>query len=200
MDAKSNSGKRREVTVSGEDSQSWYAVIQDDSLEQGDILRDFDVINIDSFVDSDDASISVDTMDAIVLTQSCDLAHGKARSIVLGPISPLTDFLSKAKENGDSHFLKSDHLESLRQGYVSGYHLINSFSSGEVQYPLSIVSFRELYAASAKQVHDCARRSPSRLRLLSPYKEHLAQALARFFMRVGLPSNIPKTEVMRCRP
>ncbi len=34
------------------------------------------------------------------------------------------------------------------------------------------------------------RRSP-RPRLLPPYREHLAQAFARFFMRVGLPVDIP---------
>ncbi len=32
---------------------------------------------------------------------------------------------------------------------------------------------------------------PSRLRLLPPYREHLAQGFARFFMRVGLPVDIP---------
>jgi len=31
-----------------------------------------------------------------------------------------------------------------------------------------------------------------RLRLLPPYREHLSQAFARYFMRVGLPSNIKK--------
>lgn len=29
-----------------------------------------------------------------------------------------------------------------------------------------------------------------RLSLMSPYKEHLSQAFARFFMRVGLPIDI----------
>ena len=31
-----------------------------------------------------------------------------------------------------------------------------------------------------------------RWRLMSPYLEHLSQAFARFFMRVGLPSSIPE--------
>lgn len=34
-------------------------------------------------------------------------------------------------------------------------------------------------------------RQPKRLRLLPPYREHLAQAFARSFMRVGLPIDIP---------
>ena len=37
-----------------------------------------------------------------------------------------------------------------------------------------------------------AQENDSHLTLLSPYKEHLAQAFARFFMRVGLPADIPK--------
>jgi len=36
-----------------------------------------------------------------------------------------------------------------------------------------------------------AKQKDQRLRLLPPYREHLSQAFARFFMRVGLPSDIP---------
>jgi hypothetical protein len=39
----------------------------------------------------------------------------------------------------------------------------------------------------------------NRLRLCPPYREHLAQAFARFFMRVGLPSDIPE-ERIRAKP
>lgn len=31
-----------------------------------------------------------------------------------------------------------------------------------------------------------------RLRLLPPYREHLSQAFARYFMQVGLPVNVSK--------
>jgi hypothetical protein len=37
-----------------------------------------------------------------------------------------------------------------------------------------------------------AAANGKRLRLLPPYREHLSQAFARFFMRVGLPTDIPK--------
>jgi hypothetical protein len=32
-------------------------------------------------------------------------------------------------------------------------------------------------------------------RLLPPYREHLSQSFARYFMRVGLPVDIPKDEI-----
>ena len=35
-----------------------------------------------------------------------------------------------------------------------------------------------------------AQRAKSRLRLRPPYREHLSQAFARFFMRVGLPQAV----------
>jgi len=38
---------------------------------------------------------------------------------------------------------------------------------------------------------DHAEALENRPRLLSPYVEHFSQSFARFFMRVGLPSQIP---------
>jgi hypothetical protein len=35
-------------------------------------------------------------------------------------------------------------------------------------------------------------KDKKRIRLLPPYREHLSQAFARHFMRVGLPSGIPQ--------
>lgn len=35
-------------------------------------------------------------------------------------------------------------------------------------------------------------KQQSRLRLRPPYREHLSQAFARFFMRVGLPTGVKK--------
>ena len=35
-----------------------------------------------------------------------------------------------------------------------------------------------------------AERGTKRLRLLPPYREHLSQSFARFFMRVGLPETV----------
>jgi hypothetical protein len=40
-------------------------------------------------------------------------------------------------------------------------------------------------------VREFANAAGHRLRLLPPYREHLSQAFARLFMRVGLPADIP---------
>jgi len=46
---------------------------------------------------------------------------------------------------------------------------------------------------SAEDLRGLAQRGEPRLRLRPPYREHLSQAFARFFMRVGLPTDIKRT-------
>ena len=52
-----------------------------------------------------------------------------------------------------------------------------------------VVDFRAIYTVPRDFLERLLkeRRKP-RLRLLPPYREHLSQAFARFFMRVGLPA------------
>jgi hypothetical protein len=44
---------------------------------------------------------------------------------------------------------------------------------------------------STDVVREVAAEQGDGIRLLPPYREHLAQAFARFFMRVALPVDIP---------
>jgi len=54
-----------------------------------------------------------------------------------------------------------------------------------------IVDFHQIFSLPIAFLREFARLSGSRLRLLPPYREHLGQAFARYFMRVGLPVDIP---------
>ena len=63
---------------------------------------------------------------------------------------------------------------------------IEGFISPEVR----VVSFRQIYSVPLDYLRERAKQRP-RLRLLPPYREQLAQAFARYFMRVGLPIDIP---------
>jgi hypothetical protein len=81
----------------------------------------------------------------------------------------------------------------LRQGNLPGYHLLADAKQDGLELPLAVVDFHEVYTAPIQQVKQfAAGATPGRLRLCPPYKEHLAQAFARFFMRVGLPVPIPR--------
>ena len=50
---------------------------------------------------------------------------------------------------------------------------------------------RRAYSLPLTFVRSRAARTGERLRLLPPYREHLSQAFARYFIRVGLPQDIP---------
>jgi hypothetical protein len=56
---------------------------------------------------------------------------------------------------------------------------------------LRIVDFRRVYSLPLTFLRSRAGRTGERLRLLPPYREHMSQAFARYFMRVGLPQDIP---------
>ena len=49
------------------------------------------------------------------------------------------------------------------------------------------MTFHRLFTLPKAFLQRFAEASGPRLRLIPPYREHLAQALARYFMRVGLP-------------
>jgi hypothetical protein len=67
-------------------------------------------------------------------------------------------------------------------------------SSGEtLSAETSLVDFHEILSLPRVFLEIWTMRTMiPRLRLLPPYREHLSQAFARYFMRVGLPTNIRK--------
>ena len=53
-----------------------------------------------------------------------------------------------------------------------------------------VVDFRSVYSVPFNFLIDLAKSRGKRLRLLPPHREHLSQAFARFFMRVGLQESL----------
>jgi hypothetical protein len=82
-------------------------------------------------------------------------------------------------------------LEDARRGNLPGYHLLAECHLPGMTRELRIVDFRRVYSLPLTFVRQVAARGGERLRLLPPYREHLSQAFARYFMRVGLPQDIP---------
>lgn len=74
---------------------------------------------------------------------------------------------------------------------MTGYHMIAGCQHGDWSQEISIVSFREVWSLPLDFVRRMAAAYGPRPRLRPPYREHLAQAFARYFMRVGLPVDIP---------
>ena len=164
---------------------SWYETVEGDELLQGDIILSCPLIIPPSKLEN---KIRVDVIeyDIIIMSQSCDLINKKLELVLVCPIWPLSKFESK-----NPSFKSPKMKELLRRGYLPGYHLLNKCEIDRFESELLVVDFRSVYSVPFDFLVKLAQKRHERLRLLPPYREHLSQAFARFFMRVGLPVDIP---------
>lgn len=160
----------------------WYEVVRDDGLEQGDLFTKLPVIaphpELSFPLPADEVLAEVDEYDVILMTQSCDLANDKVRDVILCPHWDLeTADIGKSK------------AKQIRAGREHRYLLLNRRDE-EPTLDVRLVDFGRIFSLPKRYVREFAATQNPRLRLLPPYREHLAQAFARFFMRVGLPQGI----------
>ena len=134
-----------------------------------------------------DTTLETETYDIVVLSQACDIVNDKIDSIVVCAVWPLRELMSS-----NDYYNSSDGRESLRQGKEPAYHLLDRYQSDEVTMEYSVVDFHRIYALPKDYIRDAAADAKARLRILPPYREHLSQAFARYFMRVGLPIDIDR--------
>jgi hypothetical protein len=82
-------------------------------------------------------------------------------------------------------------MGEARKGKFGYYHVLNRCEVAGLELDFMLIDFHEVFTLSIDLVRQFARNQEQRPRLLPPYREHMAQAFARLFMRVGLPSDIP---------
>jgi len=185
----------------------WYDLVSCSDLEQGDILESCPVFRPPTDMEwsasggmPEIGEIGISLVDVVVVSQSCDIA-ADMWLVVLCPVWKLSA-IGKTTPYLDSSFGK----EECRRGNLPGYHMIAGCDNADHRREISVVSFRELWSLPLNFVRKFAASQGSRRRMRSPYKEHLSQSLARYFMRVGLPCEVPKfsssdskneTEVMK---
>lgn len=176
----------------------WYETVEGDRVEQGDFLFGFSVVVplSDPDIDSEQLESEVKDLDLVVMSQTCDIEHGKIKSVLLCPWWDLWSFIDAAADRGEKNW-GSDLREDLRRGNLPGYHLVNEAAQDGMRIGVGVVDFHEVYTAPTAQVKSFAKRVGKRLRLRPPYREHMAQAFARYFMRVGLPVDIPAVKVKK---
>jgi hypothetical protein len=170
----------------------WYTLLDEDdlSLEQGDILRECPVMippNI-TMKGGDTVSSNIKIYDVIILSQSCDLANKKISIVQVSPFFNIEeyDFIKNANNSE-----KISNKNKLRQGNLPGLHLLNQCEINQHKTDFLIVDFRNVYGVDFAFLVEFVKNSGKRLRLNPPYKEHLSQSFARYFMRVGLPTDLP---------
>ena len=165
-----------------------------DWILQGDVLGECYVpifkFLLDQAGDLDEPhNIPLDIVDLIVITQSCDLRNRKAPMVACCPIHKLESF-----EEINPHFKNKGEWEKVRTGRMAGLHMIAGVDKPEDNRNALVVDYREIHSLPFEYVFDFVKTKNQRPRLNSPYLEHFSQAFARFFMRVGLPAEVPRFE------
>ena len=138
-------------------------------------------------------------VDVIVMTQACDLEQNHVQDVTLCPHLPLPEYRKSwekfmtARNQGISARAWAKQCDNLKDGFIWNQSLLNS--SDIISPPLEhrVVEFYDVYTLPRIFLESLLKnRGDSRPRLIPPYREHLSQAFARFYMRVGLPTPINK--------
>lgn len=169
----------------------WYSIVEGGLLEQGDIFLSCQVlepvlIKTGTPETGFEMEALVKEYDIVVLSQSCDLVQGKLETVLVCPHWPITDFETR----GGDFFRSAKGKEETRRGNVPGLHMLAQCEQPNFSSPVRVVSFRQVFGIPLDYLIDLAGQQVPRLRLLPSYREHMAQAFARFIMRVGLPVDI----------
>jgi hypothetical protein len=172
----------------------WYEIKKNSSeITQGDIIKNCPVPilkELDITEENQNVKAEISFIDGIILTQACDIANKKVENIILCAITSKHDYEDIMHKNGKTEKEIKHNLESIIKGQQNAYHIINEFKSDDFSQDFYIINFKDIFSVPIDIVKKLAYKNGTRLSLCPPYREHLSQAFARYFMRVGLPINI----------
>lgn len=196
--------------------ESWFRVVESDvPVTQGDVLLSWPLLrwrNVSVAPDASpgnvvptdsqeriSASLRVESADVIVMTQACDLEHGKVSEVVVCPCLPLPEYKllweekirSQKGSPQPSPKAWRNLCNDITAGYMWSLFMLDSMTDGDLTSEHRIVDFHSIHTVPRSFLDELlALRGRRRLRLLPPYREHLSQSFARYFMRVGLPQSV----------
>ncbi len=169
---------------------AWYETISGKALAQGDLLLGCPVPRVQDYRYPPPAELDVflDTHHLVVLSQSCDLENDKVDEILLANV---LDYGLLQNREGETNPLVrgSKWRKAAVNGDLPPYSVLPE-TAGPPSLDWSLVDFHHLFTLPKGYVEQFAEASGDRLRLVPPYREHLAQAFARYVMRVGLPASL----------
>ena len=155
----------------------WYQVLTSSTdLAQGDILDGVVVPEISP------GSREVDERKytLIVMTQSCDIPD--IPQFIFCPV-----WTREQLGAIEPKFNDRSYIGNLTSGRVVGFLPIDKSTEPGMERPWRIVQFERIIELKREDLYKQLAEMGPRLRVLPPYREHIAQQFARFFMRVGLP-------------
>lgn len=189
----------------------WYEPVRFDSpLEQGDIIFKCPVPIIADKESYPFFKLSGAIYDVIVMTQACDLANDKVENVTLCALMPLSEvteglLIRDLDDNGKQNFdykaltnsqkrKKNSILQKLKSGSYLDFHVINKYCNSEkpnLNMDYKVVALRQTFTIPKVSLEKILlTKREERIRLLPPYREHVAQSFARNFFRIGLPIDL----------
>lgn len=181
----------------------WYEVVPEtEEFEQGDFLDDCEIFIpsyashkvvtiVDPEMQESYAQGVIRTYDTVIVSQSCTLENRTPDDyVILCPRSPYSVYVNALLAKGHTRNAINAGLEAIRLGRNYQYCLLNECTGLDVTYEMQIVDFGVMFSLQYDVVRHVAKSSGQRLRLLSPYKEHLAHSFGHYYTRVALPKPI----------
>ena len=175
----------------------WYELCSGNRLEQGDFLTDCPVVipvraqELIAHAQNPDIrpQVIVEYYDLIVLTQTCDLDNIKTvGSVTCCARLGWTQYRREVLPADIGSNKLSSFMSELRTSRKYGLHLLNEWPEQGLDF--QVVDFRTVFTLPLEYVQYLAQRAPQRIRLRSPYREHLAHSFAQVYARVALPVDI----------
>lgn len=183
---------------------AWYTSASSDTpITQGDIVFKCPVPIIDVKREYPFFTVKGNHFDVIVVTQACDLEQQKVNEVTLCPIEGLSsvvkglmdkefqekdgyDYLSLTNKERKK---KEQFITEIKKGSYRDLHLLNkNYEIPDVDLSYSVVILKQKFTMPVDSLQEIvSERSGKRLSLLPPYREHLAQAYASNYDRIGLP-------------
>lgn len=175
-------------------AREWYeSVSEPDEILQGEFFDAFPILTFEPAAlpqlmhPAGDISIikkpEIANYNVVVMTQSCDFPKLQATDEII--------LCARQKYTGGKFDNKSG-WDALRKRTVTYAYLLNRCRIPGKEFDFQVVSFRTLFTVQLGIVREFAKMQPDRVRLRSPYREDLAQAFGRLFMRIGFPNDLPR--------
>lgn len=116
----------------------------------------------------------------IILTQACDLANEKTARAVVAVVHEAQKLVEtgRVKET----FVR----DNIRRGQVYGWYFLPAHASCP-GFPESLVDLGDLHTIPRSLLEHLRNQGKHVCRLITPYREHLAQHFSVTYSRIGLP-------------
>ncbi len=161
----------------------YHPVPRDESLSQGDLIDDCPLARGElkgETIDLD-AEPAIWKARIIVLTQACDLAQDKTTKVLVATVQPVRELI-------DGGVLKPAAIrDQIRRGLSYGWYFLPT-APAPIPLVESIIDLHEIHTVPRPFLEHLIANGKRICRLITPYREHLAQHFAVTYMRIGLPA------------